>query len=281
MWTPGASQPQRLLQREKNQTGRQLARVSVVRYRETLWSDLYPGNRHTTQCLQPAVLATETALELTQAQRRRTVWRLDGGAGSDAHLRWLLARGYHVVAKGTSNRRAEALARQVRRWDAYRDVWLGEVPPPTEYGRPVRVFVKRRPKEQTFVHSYYVSTLSLPAKGLYLAGYDARGGAEVEQFRQDKSGLHLAARRKRRVVGQLAFVLLTDLAHNLLADLARRGLADSVFHGYGLKRIVRDLLAIPGRLVFEGETLIRVELLSQNQFAQALAPCLARFCSGP
>ena len=57
-----------------------------MRYRETIWSDLFPGNRHTIQCLQPAVLAAENALELTPAQRRRTVWRLDGGAGSDEQL---------------------------------------------------------------------------------------------------------------------------------------------------------------------------------------------------
>lgn len=64
--------------------------------------------------------------------------------GSDEHLRWLFGRGYHVVAKGMSNRRAVALATQVRRWDAYRtDVWLGEVPPLVDYGRPIRCFVKK------------------------------------------------------------------------------------------------------------------------------------------
>ena len=80
-----------------------------------MWSELYPGNRHTVQCFQPAVLATENALELAPQQRFRAVWRMDGGAGSDDQLSWLLKRGYHTIAKGTSNRRAEALARQVRR----------------------------------------------------------------------------------------------------------------------------------------------------------------------
>ena len=101
-----------------------------------MWSELYPGNRHTVQCFQPAVLATENALELAPEQRKRTVWRLDGGAGSDDQFLWLLARAYQTVAKGTSNRRAEALSRQVRRWDAYDDYWLGEVLPPVNYGRP-------------------------------------------------------------------------------------------------------------------------------------------------
>jgi hypothetical protein len=115
--------------------GRQLARVSAVFEGETVWSAVYPGNAHTVHCLQPAVLATETALELALEQRKRTVWRLDGGSGSDEQLIWLLARGYHISAKGMSNRRAEVLARQVLRWDAYdTSAWLGEVESPIDYG---------------------------------------------------------------------------------------------------------------------------------------------------
>jgi hypothetical protein len=231
-----------------------LARVSVVDYRETVWSDVFPGNRHTVQCFRPAVEAAENALELSPAQRRRTVWRLDGGGGSDENLRWLLARGYHVVAKGMSNRRAESLARQVRRWDAYRpDVWLGEVPSPVNYGRPVRVFVKKRLKNDKYVHSYYASTLALPSKKLFMACYDNRGGAEVEQFRSDKDGLGLEARRKHSFLGQKGYILLTDLAHNLLADFYHKALLGSPFENYGPKRIVRDLLATPGRLVFDDD----------------------------
>jgi hypothetical protein len=254
--------------------------VSAILEAETVWSAVYPGNYHTVHCLQPAVETTETALELTLQQRKRTVWRLDGGAGSDEHLIWLLARGYHILAKGMSNRRAEALARQVQRWDLYAEnAWLGEVAPPTDYGRPVRVFVKRRWQDEQFRHSYYVSTLALPAKGGFLRLYDARGGAEVEQFRNDKSGLSLEARRKRSFTGQQGYILLTDLAHNLLADFAHRGLASSSFAGYGPKRIVRDLLNMPG-LVSLGENQVQIDLLTQNQFAKELAMCLVKYCSG-
>jgi hypothetical protein len=254
--------------------------VSAIRYRETIWSDLFAGNQRTVRCFQPAVVAAENVLELARAQRKRTVWRFDGGAGSDAHFRWLLARGYHVMAKGLSNRRAEALARQVARWDSYQDVWLGEVTPPADYGRPVRVFVKRRLKNETLRHSYYVTTLSLPAKGHFIACYDRRGGAEIEQFRNDKSGLALAARRKRSFLGQKGYLLLTDLAHNLLADFHHRALVGSKFEAYGLKRIVRDLLAVPGQLIFEADQLKRIELLSLNQNAKDLLICLERYCSG-
>lgn len=251
-----------------------------MKYRETVWSDLYPGNRHTVHCLQPAVRATENALELAPGQRKRTVWRLDGGAGSDDNLLWLLARGYHLIAKGFNNRRAKVLARGVRRWDLDGDVWLGEVSPPIDYGRPVRVFVKRRRKDNKFLHSYYVSTLRLPSKRHFLSCYDQRGGAEVEQFRNDKSGLHMAARRKQSFLGQKGFILLTDLAHNLMADFHHRALTGTRFESYGLKRIVRDLLAIPGKLIFADGQLKRVELLSLNQNAADLLICLEKYCLG-
>lgn len=205
---------------------------------------------------------------------------MDGGAGSDDQLCWLLAQGYQVMAKGISNRRAEALARQVRRWDAYEDYWLGEVPASVDYGRPVRVFIKRRLKEGCFQHSYYVSTLSLPSKGLFMAHYDQRGGAEVEQFRNDKSGLNLTARRKRLFLAQKGYILLTDLAHNLLTDFHHRALIGSRFEGYGPKRIIRDLLQMPGKLTFVGGNIAKIELLSQKQFSKDLLICLERYCLG-
>lgn len=251
-----------------------------MQYRETLWSDVFPGSQHTVRCLQPAVLAAETALELAPARRHRVVWRLDGGAGSDDQLRWLLDRQYHVVAKGMSNRRAQALAQQVTRWDRYGDAWLGEVPSPVDFGRPVRVWVKRRWKAGEYVHSYYVTTLTLPSKGAMMTAYDQRGGAEIEQFRNDKRGLSLAVRRKRCFFAQQALVLLTDLAHNLLADFHHRALVGSPFEAFGPKRIVRDLFAIPGQAVFEGAQLKHIDLLNTHPYAERLLICLERYCAG-
>ncbi len=209
------------------------------------------------------------------------VWRLDGGSGSEQELRWLVERGYHILAKGINHNRTMTLASQVRRWDPYGEkAWVGEVAAPDNYARPVRVFVKRQLREEGLRTSYYVTTLSLPAKGNFLSFYEARGGAEVEQFRQDKVGLSMAARRKHSYLGQIAYILITDLAHNLLADFSHRALQDSPFEGYGLKRIVRDLLATPGRLVFVDGKLQRVELLSQKQFSEELRMCLVRYGFG-
>jgi hypothetical protein len=256
-------------------------RVSATPYRETVWSEVVPGNWHTSHCLQMAVEAAEFALELSAAQRQRTVWRLDGGAGSDQHLNWLLQRGYHVMAKGINNRRAISLARQVSRWDLYRreGMWLAEVPAPVRYVRPTRFFVRRWLKDDGFHYSYYVSSLGLPSKTAHLRAYDQRGAAEVEQFRNDKQGLGLQARRKRSLSAQQGYVLLTDLAHNLLADLYHRALANSPFAAFGPQRIVRDLLHTPGRLTFDGNQLVSVALLSQKQIAKDLVYCLQAYCS--
>lgn len=220
--------------------------------------------------------AVATSLELEVAQRRRVVWRLDGGAGSDDELLWLFAQEYHVMAKGMSNRRAHLLAQQVQRWDPYGDYWLGEVSPPRDYGKSTRCLVKRRLQQGKFLHSYYISSLAFPSKGAFMAYYDARGAAEIEQFRNDKSGLAMAFRRKRRFAGQQAYLLLTDLAHNLLADFHRQALLDSRFADYGLKRIIRDFLATPGRLIFDQDRLVRVEILSLANFAQDIITCLQK-----
>jgi hypothetical protein len=78
----------------------------------------------------------------------------------------------------------------------------------------------------------------------------------------------------------MAYILLTDLAHNLLTNFYYSALADTVFDGYGPKRIVRDLFNCPGRLSFDGPNLVQVDLISQKQFSAELEMCLNRFISG-
>jgi hypothetical protein len=237
-------------------------------------------NTLTMQCLQAAVQAVESSFELGPAERKRTLYRLDGGAGSDENLRQLLARDYQVLAKGFSGKRAKALAVRVQRWDQYDpQCWLGRVSPPFDLGHPIDVLVKKRFHNNKWKHSYYVTTLTFPSKMAFMDSYNLRGGAEVEQFRADKSGLHLSARRKQRFAAQKALVRLTDLAHNLLSDFRYRGLAHSPLAHWGLKRIVRDLLAVPGRLYFEAGQLKRIELLKTHPHTDALIICLERYCS--
>jgi hypothetical protein len=232
------------------------------------------------QCLQAAVLAVESSFDLGPAERKRTLYRLDGGAGTDENLGQLLARDYQVLAKGFSGKRAKALATQIQRWDSYEpESWLGRVTPTFDLGRPIDVLVKKRLHKGKWKHSYYVTTLTFPSKKAFMDSYNLRGGAEVEQFRSDKSGLHLSARRKQRFTAQKALVVLTDLTHNLLSDFRYHGLANSPFAGWGLKRMVRDLLAVPGRLYFEAGQLKRIELLATHPYTEALIICLERYYS--
>lgn len=230
----------------------------------------------------PAVLAVESSLELGPPQRKRTVYRLDGGAGTDEKLKWLIQRDYQVIAKGFSGKRAYALAQQVVRWDPYDNTcWLGVVPSPIDFGRPVQVVVKKRLHQQDFKHSYYVSILPFPSKKAFMGRYNGRGGAEVEQFRADKSGLFLSSRCKQSFAAQKGLVLLTDLAHNLLADFQYRALAGSSFADWGLKRIVRALLAIPARPHFRGSQLYRIDLTRSHPCTQEILICLQNYCSRP
>lgn len=264
--------------------------MSAVKYRETIWSDLFPGNRLSAECLQPAVLAVENTLDLAPARlkaensfelaakrRSQIVWRIDAGFGTDDKLRWLLGRDYQVMAKGHSGQRAKSLAKLVKRWSAYGDAWQGSVPAPVDYGREVKVVVKRRLKKGKFLHSFYLTTLKLPSNSQLLALYDQRGAMEVEPFRNDKQGLHLSSRRKRGFLAQKALVLLTDIAHNLLADFYHSVLTGSSFQGYGPKRIVRDLLAMEGRIHFETGQLTKVDLSTRHPHAEELLSCLVRY----
>lgn len=233
------------------------------------------------QCLQPAVLGIESSFELARSQRKRILFRLDGGAGTDNNLKWLLKRDYQILTKGFSGKRAHALANRVKRWDRYDEQrWLGWVEPTFDLGHPVQVLVKRKLRKDRFKHSFFVTTLTFPSKKALMTLYDQRGKAEIEQFRNDKSGLHLSARRKRGFDAQKALILLTDLVHNLLADFHSQALVDSRFADWDLKRIVRDLLAVPGRLYFQSGQLKRIELLASHQYADELIICLERYCSG-
>lgn len=233
------------------------------------------------QCMQPAVLAMESSFDLAPEQRQRTLYRLDGGSGTDKNLRWLLDREYQTVAKGFSATRAKALAKRVQRWDRFdAQSWIGRTTPTFDLGRPIDLLVRKRWHKGKWHCSYYVTTLTFPSKRAFMLRYNQRGSAEVEQFRHDKSGLHLSARRKRNFSAQMALVLLTDLTHNLLADFRHRGLVDSRFANWGSKRIVRDLLAVPGRLYFEYGQLKRIELLSSHPYTDELIICLEKYCSG-
>ncbi|MBV7326994.1 transposase [Chloroflexi bacterium TSY] len=234
-------------------------------------------SQHTAPSFQPAVLATESSLELDEKKRERVVWRTDGGAGSEENIRWLLNRNYQFMMKGNSNRRAHLWAQQVTRWDPCGDVFLAEIPSPIKFNRPVRIFLKKRVKNEQICVSYYISTIKLPSKRHFISYYDNRGAAEIEQFRNDKMGLHLASRRKTLFLAQKSLILLADLAHNLIGHFHQQALVDTRFEPFRQKRIVRDLLQIPGFLSFQNGSLSRIDLLSSHPYSRDLLICLKSY----
>ncbi|MDP2948677.1 MAG: transposase [Chloroflexota bacterium] len=133
---------------------------------------------------------------------------------------------------------------------------------PVDLWRPTRLYAVRTPSEEKPGGMHYavlVTTLELEAQEAVEA-YDARAGIEND-FKGDKQGLGLRARRKRKQMAQEMVVLLAGLAHNLLL-WARMWLAngDPRLGKLGIVRLVREVWAVPGRLTFSRHRPTRVRL---------------------
>lgn len=246
-------------------------------YGESLLSQLYPGSQTSATALEPAILHFEQRLALPEARRHKIIYRIDAGFGSDDNVNWLLKRGYHVLAKGVSNRRAGNLLTQVQRWRRIsEDKSVGCVPTPYSFVRPIFTFVVRRIAKQE-THAAYLYT-SLPYPGTQIATfYDQRGGAETE-FRSDKSGgAHLDKHRKHKRHAQEVWIHLTDIAHNYLSWFQHHILTDSPLASFGHLRITRDLMHIPGKIEFQNGRLLSVKLSRTTPHAADLLDCLQRF----
>jgi hypothetical protein len=81
----------------------------------------------------------------------------------------------------------------------------------------------------------------------YVYFYDQRGGGVETANKEDKQGLGLSKRNKKRFEAQQMVVLLSVLAHNVLV-WARSWLAPHQprLTRYGIKRLVRDVFQISG-----------------------------------
>lgn len=107
--------PKRLFCRQKNVSGRQLVRASAIEYRETIWSKLFPGNRHTVQCFQPAVSGGRKCFRVNASAVQADSmaygwWFRERRAAVLAAESWLPCRG-----QGSLKSPRQALARRVER----------------------------------------------------------------------------------------------------------------------------------------------------------------------
>lgn len=256
--------------------------MTVVPYGESLGSLLYPGAQNGLNCLQPMVLMTERVLPLTPAQRRRTLWRLDGGFGTDAAINWLLPRDYQLLVKGYNNLRAQKVVRQVPE-SVWQEVgpakWAASVPNPVRYARRTQTLALHWLTEHGHDKcALLIHQLFDQAPAAIVARYNARGGMETE-IREDKVGLQLVKRRKHAWNAQAAWVILGDMAHNLLTWTHDWMWYGSSFETYGMLRIVSDLLNLPGRLEFGGrkdDKLVKVALQRSHPYAREMQACLTR-----
>ncbi len=252
--------------KQRNRRGRQLGRVLATHYHEVVVEHLVPGTDQLPKALRPLVDATEQVLELDAARRTRTLIRVDAGGGSVDDLNWLLGRGYQVLAKAYSGKRARKLATTVTAWVddprvAGRQIgWIPEAAP--EYVRRVLRIAVRCPKKNgqwgigVLIAAGDDMDEAVPATGrppstadllTTVYRYDARGGGVETANKEDKQGLGIGKRNKKRFAAQQVLGQLGRFAHNLVV-WARQWLAAEApaVQTLGVKRLVRDVFHVNG-----------------------------------
>ncbi len=284
---------------QRNRRGRQLGRVLATRYGEVVADQVFAGTTGLVTALRPLVEAAEQVLGLDDAKRQRTILRVDAGGGSIDDINWALARGYQVHAKDYSRQRARKLGSSVTAWLDDPQIpgrQVGWVPvPATDYVREVcRIAVRWRKKNGQWEYAVVLSTLTArdvieetgqPLAAVldhqavtlaYVRFYDDRGGGVETAIKDDKQGLGLTKRGKKRFAAQQMVVLLGTLAHNVIV-WARGWLAprEPKVRRYGLKRMVRDVFHISGFLVRDARGRPAAVVLNQRApLARGLARSL-------
>ncbi|HLJ35578.1 MAG TPA: transposase, partial [Ktedonobacteraceae bacterium] len=204
----------------------------------------------------------------------------------------LLTAGYAVVTKEYSAGRASRLVQSVTQWVDDPDRpgrqlgWVQEES--LDYVRPVRRLAVRAKKSNgqwyTAVllvagleHRDILTLMGQPLgadeatiMGAYAHFYDQRGGGIETSFGEDKGGLGITKRNKKRFEAQRLLMLLGTLAHNLLI-WSRRWLCRRIdphqalrLQQYGIKRLIRDLYHISGKLSFERNGRLRAIALTPS-----------------
>lgn len=284
---------------QRNRRGRQLGRVVATRYGEVVSEQVFAGTVGLAAALQPLVQAAEQVLGLDPLKRQRTLLRIDSGGGSIDDVNWALLCGYQLHTKDYSRQRARKLGQSVLEWFDDPEIpgrqvgWV--TTPASEYIRPVgRIAVRWKLKNGQWEYAVVISTLlphevvaevGLPPETVfdhqdvllaYVHFYDDRGGGVETSFKDDKQGLGLTKRSKKRFAAQQMVVLLGTLAHNVTV-WAREWLAphEPKVRRYGMKRMLRDIFHLSGYLVHNARgRLLGVVLNQRAPLARGLARSL-------
>ena len=184
----------------------------------------------------PLLEAAEQTLELDEDKRKRTIARVDAGGGSLDDVNWMLARGYQVHTKDYAGKSAAKLAKTVTQWfdDPHipgRQFGLVTEPALCYVRKVVRIAVRKPGRNGKWKAVVLISALcakdvvaltgetpSDQASMLlaYVNFYDQRGGGVETSLKEDKSGLGLTKRNKKRFPAQQMLMLLGSLAHNVV-----------------------------------------------------------------
>lgn len=304
---------------KRNTYGRQLARVVVPKTQEIVTESLYPGNTLSCQVFKEMVIKMEQRLGLQTTShhghflRSQRAWirlRLDGGFGTDANINYALWRGYHILAKIYSGKRAKKLAQSVVQWVEMPTAGqkaknqpstraVGWVTTPHRYGRRTRQLAIRTPnpkREGRFCYRVLVTTDMNADIADVVKDYDQRGGVPENSFCQSNQGLAHRKRRKRGFVAQQMLLLLSQLAHNLILwlkgwmiqTLQQQTVAQTdldshdqipiaaikTIDGYGIKRFVRQFLALSGTIIIRRNQVKRLILSRRYPMIQRIAVAL-------
>jgi hypothetical protein len=245
---------------------------------------LYPGNQTSVNSLHAIVEVLEQLLRIVDRQQRRQVLiRLDAGFGSDGTINGLWHRGYHVLSKGYSRKRAVAFARQVRHWlQLDRRKWIAPAPPHLccHYYRRTQMVMLRwqHPARRRFKYALLISSLCdrdlMPVSDLY----DDRARIEND-IKADTGSLLLPRRRRKPLNAQEALVVLTDLAHNIFAWTRRFWAAQPDIGDVGPYLISNEILTIPGKLLFQERQRVKWRLKATHPLAKPVLACLSRILS--
>jgi hypothetical protein len=254
--------------------------VHAPQYHETLFSRLYPGNQQSQTTYVPVLHALDTFLGFTDAQKAGTILRSDAGFGSDNNVNTALAASWQVVTKSSGGRRPAAVLRQIpdAAWQELRpdDRWVALAPAPVQLVRPVQWLALRwRTPRGDLKQALVVCSVDTWSASEVIHYYDDRGACETE-IQADKGGLQLGRRRKKIAAAQEVLILLTDVAHNLLAWMTPWMFPSGPLGQLGSTQLVQDVLTMPGRLIFQRQQLVAVELNRRHPYAPEVAAGLER-----
>jgi hypothetical protein len=266
---------------EKNIYGRQLARIVFPKTQEIISESLYRGNKTSCKAFKPMVEKMERILDLTDKSRRKLIrLRLDACFGTDENVNYALWKGYQLLTKMYSGKRAKSLSKLVNEWvdispgSCGNTRQAGWVTKPHRYSKKTKQLAIRTLKDGKYQYSIIVTTDMASDIQTIIDDYDDRSGVPESSFCQDNQGLGNRKRRKRGFEAQQMVMLLTQLAHNLIRWIQKwmtssleqsdSDMSDAkeesspcqtlsekaikTLNEFGMKRFVRQILCLTGKV---------------------------------